>query len=334
MQKRMTHRPHFLLLMVVLLGNTASAGMFTRLPEARLTIRAVDEEGLPLREMPVHVWLSESAIRDGETDEHGTFVAQGTCTIKDVPISIVRNGYYDSRVTYSYPNYLSVTNGIWQPWNPTVTVVVRRVVNPIPMYAKHIDGHGQHLRPNEWCAYDLVAGDWVRPTGKGVVTDILFRVSGTWHNYRNHDSVLTLAFPHTTDGVVPIVGPIVAGRLIIPFTAPTRGYEPTYVWHKSSKQGGPYYCNDTVTNECETVRTLLIRVRSSGSAFGVATNALYGKLRNVEFGGAATNGTRVSFTYYLNPTPNDTNIEMDLKKNLLKNLVGSENISWVGPNFE
>jgi len=33
---------------------------------------------------------------------------------------------------------------------------------------------------------------------------------------------------------------------------------------------------------------------------------------------------RIKFTSYFNPTPNDTNLEFDLKKNLFKNLKDSE----------
>jgi hypothetical protein len=50
---------------------------------------------------------------------------------------------------------------------------------------------------------------------------------------------------------------------------------------------------------------------------GTVKSALYGKIY----------GDFMQFRYYLNPTPNDRNIEFDPKQNLLKNLSQLEQVS-------
>ena len=50
-------------------------------------------------------------------------------------------------------------------------------------------------------------------------------------------------------------------------------------------------------------------------------SAHYGKIdRDIEFWG----NEKLRFTYYLNPTPLDRNMEFDPKRNLLKGLKGAE----------
>ena len=51
--------------------------------------------------------------------------------------------------------------------------VMRRVIKPIPLYAKKIHLHFPKNR--EWLGYDFEMGDWVAPHGKGKFSDVLFR---------------------------------------------------------------------------------------------------------------------------------------------------------------
>jgi hypothetical protein len=52
---------------------------------------------------------------------------------------------------------------------------------------------------------------------------------------------------------------------------------------------------------------------------GNAKSALYGKIYG--------DTMMMNFHYYLNPTPNDRNVEFDPKQNLLKNLKPDEGVS-------
>ena len=59
------------------------------------------------------------------------------------------------------------------------------------------------------------------------------------------------------------------------------------------------------------------RVRTVLDGNGNVKSALYGKIY----------GDFMQFNYYLNPTPNDRNVEFDPKKNLMENLGPLESVS-------
>ena len=68
--------------------------------------------------------------------------------------------------------FLNQVANKWQPWNPTVDIVLKQVIKPISMYAKRINKQPPaNAKP---VGYDLMVGDWVAPHGKGENTDISF----------------------------------------------------------------------------------------------------------------------------------------------------------------
>lgn len=291
----------------------ANAG--ATLPEAKLTIKVLDDEGRSLSNMPVHVWLSESAIRDGQTDSNGLFVAEGTCTIKDIPISVVKQGYYDSRLTYSYPNYVSVKEHKWQPWNPTVTAVVRRVVNPIPMFMKRVET--KLPVENVPFAFDLQAGDWLEPYGRGQVPDLSFKVTRRVTSPNDYEGTLRLSFTNAFDGIQQAEGMIMESVFQFPRVASAVGYATNYVYSHGNDPSKGYYG----ARVDDPKKYYLVRVRSVVDSDGKLKQAQYGLLAgDIELTGVASaNSVRIAFTYYLNPTPNDRNMEFDPKRNLFTN---------------
>jgi hypothetical protein len=59
------------------------------------------------------------------------------------------------------------------------------------------------------------------------------------------------------------------------------------------------------------------RIRSNGDT----DKSLYGKIDgNIEFSRFGYSNGAIRFTYYLNPSQGDNNIEFDPKRNLFKNL--------------
>jgi len=299
------------------------AGAGVPLPEARLTIKVLDENGRSLSNMPVHVWLSESAIRDGQTDSNGLFVAEGTCTIKDIPISIVKQDYYDSRLRYTYPNYLSVKDNKWQPWNPVVTAVVRRIVNPIPVLMKRVEA--RLPIGDEPFAFDLQVGDWVRPYGRGEVSDMRFEVTRRVTSPNDYEGTLRLTFTNALDGIQRAEGMIMESALRFPRCATTDGYLTNYVYSHGKDPIKGYYG----AGVDDPKKYYLLRVRSVVDRDGEIKEALYGILDGdiKLMGVASANNLSIAFTYYLNPTPNDRNLEFDPKRNLFKNLKSTEQVT-------
>jgi len=283
-------------------------------PRAKITIKVVDDDGKSVDKAKVAVYFDEKHNDKGSTDADGLFTASSVSRYSDARIAIAKDRYYESSYTYQF---IPMRNdwGKWQPWNPVITSVVRRIINPIPMYAKHVET--KIPRTNEWFGYDLVKADWVSPVGKGVVSDFMFRVDGYWKDYRNHDTVLSLNFQHDTDGLLPYTWTpswdISHSELDIPHQAPENGYLPTYKFYKFRK-------DNIKTNDCEKSIAFRFRIHRSTDESGTLTYALYGKIRYLKFGGASEEPSYLQFTYYLNPTPNDRNLEFDPKKNLLKGL--------------
>ncbi len=321
-----------IILICIFFCSNSYAGAPMQLPDAKLTIKVVDEDNKPLPHIPIHVWLSEAVIFDSQTDSNGVFVAEGKCTVKEVPIRIVKEGFYDSMNLLIFTNYPNINDNKWYPWNPVVTAVVRRIINPIPMFAKCLET--KIPKTNECFGYDLEIGDWVTPAGKGVVSDLVFSIEGVWQNYRDNDSTLTLTFSQPNDGLVTVGHDVLdrrptGSKFILPRNAADSGYVNCFKWRRVRKQLTDSIQDQVVDDVNVEGRDYIFRVRSQTNEAGVVTNACYGKFHgNIEFVGAAGNsqGSWLKFTYYLNPNPNDRNLEFDPKRNLFKNLKSTEEV--------
>src|SRR5579884_888443 len=208
-----------------------------------------------------------------------------------------KTGYYPTTKGY---RQAELKDGDPKKWNPTETLVLKKVIEPIPMYAKWINTHVP--LPDKPFGYDLMVGDWVAPYGKGSKGDILF--SRHTEKMSNGQTVTTLAvsFPNQGDGIQEFDAPALLqdaldgqSALRSAQTAPLDGYKP--VFHRV----GPKNAN----------RNYYLRVHTVLDEKGNIKSALYGKIY----------GDFMRFTYYLNPTPNDRNVEFDPKHNLLKEKV-------------
>ena len=77
-------------------------------------------------------------------------------------------------------------------------------------------------------------------------------------------------------------------------------------------------------------QNFFFRVRSETDDEGNITSALYGKIHGEILFTIGTlrnpKKSSLSFTYYLNPDHNDTNLEFDLEKNLFKGLNSLEEV--------
>jgi hypothetical protein len=321
---------HLLLFLPVLcfICSVAIAGQPHSPSPARFTAKVVDDDGNPVMGAIISGgFYGVEPRQQGVTDSNGLFVLEcKKADFCDAGFTANKDGYYQSGVPCYFTN---VIDGRWLPWDPVVTAVLRRIINPIPMYAKKVTT--KIPMTNECCGYDLMVGDWVRPAGRGVVSDFVFRVDGSWKDDRNYHYVFSLSFSHGEDGAIPFAYPTinrvddtpVGSKLLVPNQAPENGYISSNTWHYSQTQTPDLYGHDAKTNDCHKPIVFRFRIRSSTNEAGVITNACYGKLRSISFWPRrlAGSGGEVSlnFTYYLNPTPNDRNLEFDPKRNLMTN---------------
>jgi hypothetical protein len=157
-------------------------------------------------------------------------------------------------------------------------------------------------------------GDWVSPNGKGVSTDIIFTGKLNRKDRNDFDYKLTVSFPKPDDGIQEFIVPDAekGSGLRSPHEAPTNGYQTAVVKTMSHHpgQGAKDDMNDPNRN-------YFFRVRTVKDHEGNIVSAHYGKIY----------GDFMQFSYYLNPTPNDRNIEFDLKQNLLGGLDALEQVN-------
>ncbi|MDD2230690.1 MAG: hypothetical protein PHY48_14990 [Candidatus Cloacimonetes bacterium] len=150
--------------------------------EAKVTLRVIDSRGAPVPEAEIQMAFfpqdsyEAAKISKGLTDKDGLFVVSGK-TVDDISFSTSKTNYYvTSRKFHFYRRGTEcIKNGRWQPWNPTLEVVLKEKRKPIPMYTKQVEVK-MPIR-NVPIGYDLLKGDWVSPHGQGKNADITLTYS-------------------------------------------------------------------------------------------------------------------------------------------------------------
>jgi len=245
---------------------------------------------------------------DGLTDTNGIFGASHSAHSGILGFAAEKAGYYTTRE----PSYdLGFT---YDPakWNPTQTIVLKKIGKPTAMYAKRLNTHVPVL--DKPVGFDLMAGDWIAPYGKGKETDMIFTVHLDQRAESDFDYKLVVSFPNPGDGI-QLFGTNTfrfreGSELRSPHEALENGYEPQWVKTQSQKPGEPS------KNGRDENLIYFFRVRTVLDENGNVKSALYGKIY----------GDFMRFAYYLNPTPNSRNVEFDPKQNLMKNLKSLEGV--------
>jgi hypothetical protein len=301
-------------------------------PEAKVTVRVVDENGSAVPDANVHIGFSQGGnawigAHKGQTF-HGVSSSSGCYSAEarsemSVGGSVEKEGYYRSFWEYTFSgNYQEIKR--WQPWNPTNTVVLRKIGNPIPMYARRIPIENEIPVTDEPVGYDLMIGDWVTPQGKGQVPDFVFAVERRVAGWKDFETHLSLTFSNPLDGIHALQE---AGPKGSTFHLPRTAFETSYqvLWTNSIGYipGRGHF--QTQPRDCPGY---LFRVRSVIDDKGKLVRAVYGKIKGpIVFDARESRTAHIGFTYCLNPTPNDRNLEFDPSRNLFTNLPPSQRVT-------
>jgi hypothetical protein len=307
--------------------------------EFKLTVYVCDDTGLPVPSARIRggIWSPEANFADiasgrrkdliyeGTTNTGGLYIAHGHAW-QDMGWNVEKDGFYSTHGGYNFleAGTPAIVKGRFQPWNATNTVVLKRIRNPIPMYAKGVETVVPVL--GQPVGYDLEKGDWVGPHGKGVVSDLVFTVTGTYKDPSNGQVLVGMAFSNPLDGIQTThveAGP--AGPVGSKFWSLHEAPEDNYAGKYNSEfliSSDPGVLRKNPSRDHGAI--LYYRVRVCTNETGQIVRALYGKIYGQMCGYFKEvhppENTRIGvrFSYYLNPTPNDRNVEFDPKRNLMK----------------
>lgn len=278
--------------------------------EAKVTLRVIDSKGVPVPEAEVKVAFSPRDPNEagknitGLTDKDGLFVASGKTTY-DVSYSASKTNYY--LTVRKFPFYWQGTacakDGRWQPWNPTLEVVLKEKRKPIPML---FTWETKVLVPKEKSVgFDCKTRSLVAPHGAGEVADFMLIYSSNGKDRLNLEKRITVKFPDAC-GFIKLPKDTFSQFPSL-HEAPEDGYTqeltfefsrtPTAILKDEGLQGTEYY---------------IMRSRAKKDDDGKMVSAMYGKFYRFAFDESDDGKTGyLLLKFYVNPTPNDRNLEAE-----------------------
>jgi hypothetical protein len=296
-------------ILYILLLTTAAAihAQTNDAPVWKAVIKVVDDSGQPVNGAQVTVGYEIPTVLQGKipdkiiglTDANGIFTASHQGKTYGFSFLAEETGYYRNDLIINFHHEPKT-----EDLNQNQTLVLKKIDKPISMYAKSLNmGMPVFDKP---VGYDFEIGDWVGPYGKGINADILFTGHFDKPTDSESDYTLTVSFPKTGDGIQEFTIPDGEKGSVLhsKHEAPADGYQPKWVQTDNRAPGKPIETNRDPNHN------YYFRVQTKIDDRGNIVSAHYGKIY----------GDFMEFKYYLNPTPNDHNVEFNPKQNLITNL--------------
>lgn len=281
--------------------------------EAQLKVRVVDNEGAIVSNANIRVFMGmnfrpKGYYLEGKTDTNGVFVAEGKTCGDEISIDVIKHGYYSSSKKLSFAKMgeeYEVKNGKWLPYGVTEVLRLQPVKRPISLL-KHGFGIGKDVPyTNKWIGIDMAIGDFVKPYGKGCVSD--FEVMVEWDGrppVKSDFCAVNIRF------LERLAGGYHAEKII------ESEYPYVYLANEDATYGIRQFKvvgRDKVHQEKQIPfgsNTIFVtRTRCVLDQNGNLKSANYGFIRflNVDAGWDGKPTMQIAFIF--NPTPNDTNLE-------------------------
>lgn len=216
-----------------------------------------------------------------------------------VEVYVTREGYYRSKGEI-------VVHGIDRG---RLDVEMRRRLRPLAMHARGI----QFLPVAEGSevGFDLEAGDYVAPYGRGSIADLLLTIRLDYRDFWNFDYRLELRFSNEGDGLIPFEFDRTESEYKMAYEAPQSGYRGAFDFFQVARDKQPLETN------IDKRRNYFLRVRTVVDADGEVESAHYGKIY----------GDFPRIVYYFNPQANDRGLEFDTRRNLLRGLEPADSVT-------
>lgn len=302
---------------------------------ASVTFRIIDDTGVPVTDGQVRAstfsrWEPGGSFGRDVNDQYQGPIEKDGRMVLEVPnirgrisYGVYPEGKYYPVTMQSY-HFDKVDAGRWTPWNPEITVTLPRIINPIPLYARKV--RATELPAMGPVGFDLMVSDWIAPYGKGKTADLICEVATVvpmTDPAQPFESVLTITFPNVGDGLHPLFAQPKQRLTKLPRQAPENAYEPRLTKRNARVAEGAAL--ETSTREDQNY---FFRVRTVLDPNGTVIHALYGKIHgDITWDTLNSRSGHLKFTYYLNPTPLDRNLEFDPKRNLFPSRMDGANVT-------
>jgi hypothetical protein len=288
------------------------------LVRTKVACRVLDDEQRPIADAMVQVMFREDDPKGPGTrtreDRRVPSDTNGWVEVVSqsdglVFVGATKEGYYATGRRLSLKRMTEVQDEIW---SQTVTLVLKRKVNPIPMGVKggpNISAETTIPVIGKPVGYDLVVSDWVKPHGKGVTSDMIFLLKTRYVSNADCEASLTVSCPNDGDGLQSVFAPRsyeTESELRFPYEAPEDKYESSVTRFMRNSPEKPF------ATDMRDDQSYFFRIRTRKEESKIVS-AQYGIVDgNIEF---SIQGT-LRFRYLLNPTPSSRNVEWDGKHNL------------------
>ena len=307
----------------------------------KVTFRVVDELGMPVADADIDVGIDSMLHADGFNNYRGKTDVKGIFTVESrgrgcTEVLVQKKGYYVSRPEVKWDGRLNPggaemhENGGFRPWNPTVDVMIKKIGKPIPMRVWLADKSHMAPKIGEEIGFDFFEKDWVQPHGQGKHSDLLVKFTTKFIDQNDYSTTCSIRFKNPDDGLIPIPELLNSESLL---KYPRRAADDGYLLKSLIITRG------ATGNEARSRAVIkepigyLLRFRClKDKKTGKIISAYYGKITRPQERAGNVNpfeihsldrvnrklvsAPRFRFNYYLNPTPNDRNLEYDQKNNL------------------
>jgi hypothetical protein len=297
------------------------------LPEITLNFHVIDELGNPIEGAKIRIGFEVYGTNngfhiEGLTDNNGVFVAKHNAAGSGFGVD--KDGYYKSEGGAGHG--LIPKTGKWLPANHEIKVVLRKIINPVPMYARDIHMSGIISKMEvpvvgKDVGFDLIEYAWMPPYGIGEHADFIFNLKRNFVDDKNFDCSLKIKF-NKNDGIQEVKDDYSVS------VVNKYNHHSEFKLVRNAPEAG--YLNELTLpyrrgrGNTETKDNYVFRVRSK--VVGGKVNGMYGKIHgDIMFDPRGSKTASILFKYYLNPDYTN-NLEFDPKKNLFNELKSFEQV--------
>jgi hypothetical protein len=266
-----------------------------------ITLRVVDTEGIPVTGAKLFGGFWNNSPDDppatGTSDENGEISLEHVCT-GDLNFSITKKGYYASAFRYWFfkTGFDCAKDGRWLPWNPIVEVTLKEKKNPVEMIGQ--DRLLLAFPMRQTAGFDLEVGDLVAPLGNGKDSDVSFWFD-SWQSFNPYCYSNRFVVTAGKNCEIVTMGKDSFSNFKFAYAPPDSGWV-------SGLTLGMVRTEDKISSDVSL---------GKGEYWVVAVprrdKKRFAVISDFEFGGSdrGTNYCGVLLSYYLNPNPDDANLE-------------------------